>query len=161
MQWTTQMRESRRIGAGEASQSSGGELAHRSSAIYASGWLKNTGSSHDAVRCGAERCDVMRCGATEAFVFWPDARVSTALFRPIFCISSSYLPLRSPASRSFTRVTRVPISFIFIAAAVISYQIRAAYTNSKQCSFPRIVMNERRKSFSQLYINHNNERLAM
>lgn len=77
MQWATQARESRRIGAGEASQSSGGELAHRSSAIYASGQLKNTGSSHDAVRCSTMQrkrlySDRMRTRVSTTALFRPD-----------------------------------------------------------------------------------------
>lgn len=52
--------------ADEAGQSSGGELAHRSSAIYTSGrQLKNIPAAR-----------AVRCGAAEAFAFSPDAHAA-------------------------------------------------------------------------------------
>lgn len=82
-------RESGRIGAGEASQSSVGELAHRSSAIYASDRLKNTGS---LARCGTMRCNGSVCILTGCI------RGSVATFRPIFRAASSCVALR-PSTR--------------------------------------------------------------
>lgn len=68
-----------RIGAGGAGQSSAGELAHRSSAIYATGRrLKNIPAARAA-----------RCSAAEAFAFSPDACARG---------STQYLPVLSQYS---------------------------------------------------------------
>lgn len=118
-----------RIGAGGAGQSSAGELAHRSSAIYASGRrLKNIPAAR-AARRDAMRCDAVRCSGSVCILTGcmrtrlgaiPTGFVPTNIpraFSSLFSFSPSLLPMRPHLlaflSHSYlSRLFPVPITLI-------------------------------------------------